>query len=359
MKLLFIAGVAVLSLLMASADNPGSPVKDDASATNVKSTFSDQYILGYSFNINSDWSAGIEAVYNTLGRVSEDVLIEQGLINYCARNNIAGCQAKYGNQGAAYRVVNPGFDANVVLNASDALPNGQRVLTLTAADLGYPKAKRDYIGVTFKVDRKFDGVWDFGAAYTLSRSEGNFEGALNSDIGQADAGITEDFDFAAFVPGQYGLLPNHHAHQLKTYGSYSPLPGLTIGSNFSIISPRAYGCIGAAPPGYADGALANASYGIPANARFCNGLVVDRGSSFTADWIYRWDGSVRYEIPQNLTKFGKLTLRADIFNILNLQGATESNENGELAIGRANPNYMRDKTYQGPRYFRFGFDFDF
>ena len=32
MKLLFIAGVAVLSLLMASADNPGSPVKDDAFA---------------------------------------------------------------------------------------------------------------------------------------------------------------------------------------------------------------------------------------------------------------------------------------------------------------------------------------
>jgi hypothetical protein len=32
MKILLVAGIAVLSLLMASADNPGSPVKDEAFA---------------------------------------------------------------------------------------------------------------------------------------------------------------------------------------------------------------------------------------------------------------------------------------------------------------------------------------
>ncbi|MEJ0059642.1 MAG: hypothetical protein WDM79_08765 [Terricaulis sp.] len=85
-----------------------------------------------------------------------------------------------------------------------------------------------------------------------------------------------------------------------------------VGGNFSVFSPRHYGCFGAAPdgylpgpdfdgdgePDYSDGNLTNDLYGVPANARFCGGVVVDRGSRFDTDWLYRTDISFRYDLPQ-------------------------------------------------------------
>ncbi|HEX5008111.1 MAG TPA: hypothetical protein VFV70_13420, partial [Hyphomonadaceae bacterium] len=325
-------------------------------STDLGSTYEDEFSIGYTQQINSDWSAGVSLMYRNLGRVSEDVLIDQGVLAYCARNGIVGCDADYTGQ-TSYVILNPGYSANV--NLLTPLPNGETNITMTADDLGLPKVRREYIGLTFDFNREFDGTWGFGGSYTLSRSEGNFEGALKSDTGQTDAGIVSDFDFLSFIPGQYGLLPNHHAHQLKLYGTYSPFENFLIGGNVSVISPRHYGCIGNAPGGYAngDGAVANDSYGVE-NARFCNGIVVDRGSKFTADWVTRFDLSFRYTIPEDYFP-GDLTLRADIFNVFNLDSATDAYEFGELDGGAPDPLYRQDTWLQSPRYVRFGIDYKF
>src|SRR5262249_41243154 len=143
-------------------------------------------------------------------------------------------------------------------------------------------------------------------------------------------------------------------------GTYSPFEGFLIGSNLSVISPRHYGCIGLAPGSYAngDGAVANNSYGVE-NARFCNNVVVDRGSRFTADWVTRMDVSFRYTLPEKVLPFGELTLRADIFNIFNLDSATDAYEFGELDGGGPDLDYGKDTYLQTPRYVRFGMDFKF
>jgi hypothetical protein len=167
-----------------------------------------------------------------------------------------------------------------------------------------------------------------------------------------------DFDFLAFIPGQYGLLPNHHAHQFKLFGSYAVTDSLLFGANASVISPRHYGCIGWAPGDYKDGGVANDSYGVE-NARFCGGKIVNRGSAFKADWVTRLDLSVRYTVPESFSRAGNLVLRADVFNLFNLQNVQESYEFGEVDGGAPDPDYMRPVAYQTPRSVRVGFDWQF
>jgi hypothetical protein len=333
-------------------NNGAAPDPDAVSAKNLQSTYEDEFIIGYENRLTDLWTVGVNAVYRNLGRAVEDALLDDGVLAYCEREGIAGCEDIYVGQ-SYYLIINPGHD--VVANVR--LPGfaDRQQITMKASDLGIPKAKREYTALEFTFQRAFDGVWGLQGSYTLSKSEGNYEGGVKSDIGQTDSGITQDFDFLAFIPGAYGLLPNHRGQQFKVFGSWQATPELMIGGNLSVISPRHYGCVGLAPGNYADGPVANDSYGVA--SRFCNGKIVDRGTVFEADWITRFDMSFRYSMD-NLVP-GNLVLRADIFNVLNLQGVVEANEVGERLNGDPAPTYRGPTSFQAPRSFRIGFDWQF
>lgn len=343
-------------------NNGTAPDPLGVSATNLQSTFEDEFIVGYQTRLNDSWTVGVNAVYRNLGRAAEDALLDQGIRAYCTANGIAGCDAAF-PAGSYYLIVNPGLD----VEASVILPNSpnRQIITLRKEDLGLPKVRREYAAVEFTFERAFDGVWALQGSYTISKSDGNYEGGVKSDIGQTDAGITQDFDFLSFIPGSYGLLPNHHAHQFKAFGSWQVTDDFMIGGNLSVISPRHYGCVGFAPADYAngDGDNANQSYG--AAARFCPTpfsstgapTVVDRGSVFESDWTTRFDMSFRYSLDDLVP--GNLVLRADVFNVFNLQSAIEMNEFGQDDSGNIDPNYMAPNTYQAGRSVRLGFDWAF
>ncbi|RZJ47173.1 MAG: TonB-dependent receptor [Brevundimonas sp.] len=333
-------------------NNGTAPNPDAVAARNVQSAFQDEFIIGYENRITDRWTVGVNAVYRNLGRAVEDALLDNGVIAYCQREGIVGCEALYPGQ-SLYLIINPGSDvvANVRLPGSTQ----RQTITMRAEDLGIPKAKREYTALEFTFQRAFDGVWGLQGSYTLSKSEGNYEGGVKSDNGQTDTGITTDFDFLAFIPGSYGLLPNHRGQQLKVFGSWQATDDLMLGGNLSVMSPRHYGCVGLAPNGYADGAVANSSYG--SASRFCNGLAVDRGSVFEADWITRFDLSARYSLNDLVP--GDLVLRADIFNVFDLQGVTEANEVRETQTGAQSPTYRGPTAYQAPRSIRIGFDWRF
>ena len=76
-------------------------------------------------------------------------------------------------------LANPGRDAQITL--SDPVKFGEstlRTIDFSAADLGYPRARRTYKAITATFDRDFDGVWSLSASYTWSKSEGNIEGGI-------------------------------------------------------------------------------------------------------------------------------------------------------------------------------------
>jgi hypothetical protein len=371
-----------------TTDAVGCAVRGDGSlqpfaantSKNLKSTQEDEYILGYEHQFDSLWKASATLTYRNLNRVSEDVAVDAAVRNYCTKNGIAGCGATYnvaaptpgcttflagpraGQTRCAgfsgfrqYTIINPGETSTITLRQPLPGEATARTITFTKDELGYPTVKREYVGLELKVERAFDGKWGFQGSYVLSESKGNYEGFVKSDAGagQTDSGITQDFDQVSLTDGAYGLLPNHHGHQFKAFGSYAITENLLVGANALVLSPKHYGCIGLHPTDD----IVNSGYGVASFA--CGGKIVPRGSSFTTPWAARLDLSVRYLVPT--TKFvpGGLTLRADITNLFNQRTETEAWEFGDTDSGGADENYKKPIQYQTPRAVRLGFDWEF
>lgn len=344
-------------------------------AQSLQPQYADEYILGLEHRLGDRLTVELYGTYETLGRALEDVAIDAAVLDYCEAEGIEGCEAIY-TGFHQYVLVNPGVDATITLN--ETLPGDPagtlRTVDFTAEQLGYPEAEREYKALTLKVNREFDGVWGLSGSYTLSETEGNYEGAVKSDIGQADPGITQDFDQPGLVDGTFGLLPTHRAHNFKLYGSYKVFDWLTVGGNYSLLSPRKYGCIGRVP---ADVDFFAQFYGAagyycrvdengdvqtttpedpnpatPENEGLAPQELTPRGSRFESDWTSTLNLSAIFTLP---TDAFSSFLRVDAFNILNEQAVIDLNEFGTDDSGNPNPQYMAPISYQTPRYIRFQF----
>ncbi|WP_426051916.1 TonB-dependent receptor [Brevundimonas sp. SL161] len=327
-------------------------VKDSSSfaAKNLESTALDEWRLGYERRLGDLWTVGAEFTYRDLIRNAEDVAIDAAVLALCNRERIVGCGNIY-TGFHQYVLVNPGAASEILL--LDPLPGEttRRTVNFSAADLNYPEAKREYTSLALTFERAFDGIWALQGSWTISKSEGNTEGYVKSDNGQTDAGITQDFDQPGLTDGAEGLLPNHRLHSIKLFGSYQLTDNLLVGGNLSINSGRKFGCFGVHPTD-----VFAQAYGAASN--FCQGLSVPRGTARTSDWIQQFDLSLRYTVPESAIP-GDLVLRADIFNVLNLQGETDLNEFGEDSALTPDPNYLKAISYQQPRFVRLGFDLTF
>ncbi|MES2861987.1 MAG: TonB-dependent receptor [Pseudomonadota bacterium] len=339
---------------------------------NLRPTSEDEFVLGYQRQFDDSWSGSLTVTHRRLNDTSEDIAVDSYINALCAREGRVGCDSIYFGD-YQYIIANPGRDLTFLLR--DPLPGGPgvapspntRVITISAAESGYAEVRREYTALTAQFERAFDGVWGLQGSYTVSKSEGNYEGTVLSDIGQADAGSTILFDHIGLADNQTGLLPNHRAHQFKLFGSFQVFDGLLVGANLRVQSGKPYGCLGVHPTD-----PDAAAYG--ADSRFCknfnadgtvinptgpNGgsLAVPRGSRFNGGWSGQLDLSARYTVPVAIP--GDLILRADVFNVTNESEGVEFNESGELANGSRDPNYLAVTGYQQPRFIRIGFDYQF
>lgn len=323
---------------------------------NLKATKQTEWILGYEQDIGQ-FRAGISYIHRELNRTAEDVAIDEAVNKYCVDQGITGCSSTW-TGFHQYVITNPGSDMTVALDGLDG-----RVVTFSAEDLGYPKAKRTYDAVEFTFERPFDGVWTMGGSYTWSKSKGNSEGFVQSDFGQDDAGITQDFDQPGFTDGAYGYLPNDRRHRFKFWGAYKFDNKFTVGLNGSVSSPRSLSCFGYDPranfltPNDPYSAFGNA-YG--AASHFCDGELSPRGTAQKSDWVSNFDLKFAYEVPIGGER--GLTLRADVFNLFNSQAVQARNEIGDFDNGTdyiPAPSYGLPATYQTPRYVRLGLDIEF
>lgn len=341
-------------------------------AQGIKASQEDEFTVGYERQFNDLWKGGVNLTYRKLNRVSEDTTLDPFVVKWCSSHvtgaTLAACNTIYNNSWQ-YIVFNPGQDLTIKLRQADARVHDAatiaaaaalpKELTFTKSDLGFPAPKREYIALEFTFERAFDGKWGLKGSYTLSESKGNYEGTVLSDNAQADAGSTVLYDFVGLTDYQYGLLPNHHAHQFKAFGSYAVTDALMFGANLRVISPKHQGCFGVHPT---DGP--SQAYG--AASRWCTNfatgqkLPAPRGSALETDWTTSLDLSLRYTVPEKIIPLGgNLVLRADIFNVLNADGITSFEERGETNGGARRSQYGLPIAYQDPRYVRFGFDLDF
>ncbi len=345
------------------ADGTVKPISTQVDAE-IDPMYVDEFILGYEARVFDDWTFGVKGTYRELGTAIDDVAIDAAVLDYCSGadpDNLtyAECYSVwYGFH--QYVLTNPGEDMRITLSGADlSRATGGRVtadreIVLTADQLNYPTPDRTYKAVELSMEKSFDGVWAGRFSYVWSQSKGNYEGALKSDNGQTDPGLSQDFDQPGLLDNAYGFLPNHREHTFKAFGNWQVTPAFNVGANLLIQSPRKFGCQGVHPTDVFASLYGAASW-------FCGGVATPRGESFESDWLTNVDMTFSYDLAQVFTIPGEsLVLRADVFNIFDADSEQDFNEFGDLtAPNDPDPNYGKVTAYQAPRSVRFSLAYRF
>jgi hypothetical protein len=306
--------------------------------------YQEELIVGFQQQLSQNWAAGVRATYRDLKVAIEDVAVDAALNSYAAANGFADFEAG----GFDYYVLtNPGEDIRMSLDLDD--DGTLEDVTLTADSLGYPEAKRRYIALDLFFQRAFDGVWALQGSYTWSHNYGNNEGYVRSDNGQDDAGITTAFDQPGLTEGANGNLPNDRRHQFKLFGVYQVIPDVAVSANVRVLSGRPVNCFGVHPTDEFAAEYGHESF-------FCGGAAAPRGSAGNLPWQYKLDLGIEYR-PAYFDE--NLSVKLDIFNVLNSQKAVQIVETGELDDGGPDPTYRLPVYFQSPRSVRVSATYNF
>ena len=241
----------------------------------------------------------------------------------------------------------------------DLTGNGQQTeVHLTSAEIGQPKAQRDYNSVTFTFERQWDNVWYIKGSYVWSQSYGNTEGQVATDVGsggQADTGTTEAFDYPEVMQGANGFLPNDHTHVINVFGAWKFLPEWQLGATLNISSGAPISCYGY----YPDASVAN-YIGYGAAFHYCNGEISTRGTVGRTPWTFVVSPSISY-----MPNWAKgLTLRFSATNLLNnikplTVYETSATGGGYTGPGQPDPLYRLGNLYSTPRQYMLEAQYNF
>jgi hypothetical protein len=345
-------------------------------AEQVDPLFSDEYMIAIEHAFDNEWVVGARYTYRELTTQIDDIGINPATVAWALDNGYDLDDVYWimdpSEHSIDYVLANPGENIRV---ATDLLTeDGSLVyMDLTAEMLGYPKPKRKYNSIELTAEKDTD-TWGIYASYVWAQSEGNTEGMVKSDIGQADPGLTQDFDLVGVMLNADGPLPIQAEHQLKVSGYYVLSDQLRFGANARIRSPRKFGCFGVLPDGvFGVGADAfdddnNFTGNLTALRQvyesqydddywFCDGEPVKRGSAMEADWTYTVDLNAMW-VPQIDSLPGELSFRVDIFNVFNDESVTDRFEQGETLSG-ALETYGKASAYNPPRSVRLSANWKF
>ena len=313
------------------------------SARNLKAYYQDEFIVGFDKQLAENWTYGAKVRYRKLRSIIDDWCDSRPFVAWAAANGV-----DYPDPSPNCYIINPGQSNRFLidLNGDGTLED----IKLSAADIGLPEAKRAYYALDAYLEHRFDEHWFGRLDYTFSRSYGNSEGLLKSDIGQLDPSVTQDWDHKELMIGSNGPEANDRTHQIRAYGYYQINPEWLLSANVLIESGRPKNCIGVYPGDIPP----EINYG---NSYFyCGGQLTPRGSKGRLPWTYRLDLGAQYR-PAFADH--KLAFTATVVNVFDTQTVMSINELGETGSGAPNLSYQQPLSYQTPRYFQFGARYDF
>jgi hypothetical protein len=333
--------------------NPRDP--KTAAATNIKSEYQDEYILGFDKKLGDSWVYGAKATYRDLRNAIDDT----GLSQQIADKMVA---LGYVNQATADGWVNDGTIQGSYLinpgrtNIIDVPKVGGGYYSVPMAwkqDFGFNTTmKRKYYAADFYLEHPFDGKWFGRIDYLYSKSYGNSEGQVRSDIGQTDVSATIDWDYAQVMEYANGDLANDRRHQLKAYGSYQLTPEWMLSGNVQVMSGSPRSCLGLYGATQNNPGLNYGSY-----YHYCAGLPFAPGKTHNP-WSYLLSLGAEYR-PEWAHK--KLGVNVTVYNVLNKQATLQINPQYGTSIGADSgyPDYLIPGFSQTPRYVRVGITYDY
>lgn len=323
-----------------------------------------EFTIGYDQALNDNLSVSIRGTYRTILTALDD---------YCGKYSYPHCVMLNPGEASSWYKDGLYWDGSAWGDAGgntiDGQPDPGSLRKHTKAEIGLPEAKNDYLAWQLSTKYNQDN-FRFDLTYTWSRSTGNFEGGVKSDIGQADAGLTQDFDFAALMDGSDGYQPNDRRHVFKFFGSYDYNDDLTFGINATLSSGRPLSIYGKGHPsddpnlfgGWGD--FFYTYHGCDLTDDGAGGEEClnenkhynkhPRGSAGRTSWTFNVDLSASY-----MFEVSGIDMRAsvDVFNVLNSQQATSLNEHYESGSeGSTNSWYGAAYSWQTPRYVRLGLE---
>jgi hypothetical protein len=312
-------------------------------ARNIKSEHQDEFVLGFDKTLNASWNYGVKGIVRHLRTGLDDIcdpdtiLAKATALGYDVNNvsNINGCYLS-----------NPGQTNVYALPTTDGK---YYEIPVTADDFGMAKMKRNYYALNAYLEHQFDGKWQARVDYTFSRSYGNSEGQVRSDIGQNDVSATVDWDYGVFSDYANGYLANDRKHQLKFYGTYQATPEWMVAGTVQVLSGTPKSCLGY----YGAGQTNPTGYG--PYYHYCDGKPSRPGDAGRNPWQELVNLNVEYR-PAFADH--KLAFSAYVFNVLNQQRTTQTYAIYGQA-GAVISSWKRPLTTTTPRYFRFAVSYDF
>lgn len=306
----------------------------EVTAIGLKPLSQDELALGFEQALGGKLVIGGGLLYRRLNDTNDDTCDQRPIDAWVARN---GVDATHWG-GFQCAIMNPGRDNDLMIDFNDG--KGLRRVDISAAEWGNPRAKRNYRALNLFIEHPYRDGWYGKLTYTLSALKGNSEGQTDS-IGGGDVALTVSDDHHELMNNADGYLPGDHRHAIKAYGFYQVLPEWTVGGNLALTSGAPRNCIGELPAAlHFDGDYGAAYF-------YCNGVAAPRGSQGRLPWQTQLDLNVAYA-PAAAKG---LTVKLDVFNVLDRQTVTRYNETredaGDIArtylqvAGRAAPRSVR------------------
>jgi hypothetical protein len=318
-----------------STNNELGQSKDPKSVTakDIEATYQDELTLGFEKALSANLNVGAKVTYRELKATIDDYCDTTPFDKYAEDHNIAITNAGY--FGCAS--FNPGRDNTFLIDYTGNKTYSE--IHLTAAELGFEKAKRTYAALDLFAEHPMRNGWYGRVNYTWSRNKGNTEGQTKSDNAQTDVAATSTWDNTGLMVGADGLLPNNRKHQVKAFGFYELAPEWSVGGNFLAASGRPLNCFGWNPNSSDGGAYGSVYFS-------CDGKPSPRGSLGTLPWDVRLDMNLVYR-PAFVNG---LAVKMDVFNVANKQTAQTIDEtHNVLTSPEINPTYGRVISYTPPR----------
>jgi hypothetical protein len=309
-------------------------------AKNLKSEYQDEFILGFTKTLGHDWVYGAKLTQRILRSAIDD---------YCDTDRIIAKAASLGYDVATTNscyLFNPGRAST--FNLIDT--SGQLVsVPMTNAEFGFPRLERRYYALESFLEHPFDGRWYGKVDYVFSRSYGDTEGQLRSDVQATAASTSPDWDNSYLMENNNGPTNNDHTHQLKLYGYYQLTPEWLVSANLSFVSGAPKVCLGYYGPNLTDPGKYGGQY------HYCDGVAATPGSQGRLPWIRQLDLGTTY---RPAFAEGKLSFTASVFNAFNDQRALNRYPYSQTDPGVADPQYGQAVVRQLPRYVRLGVSYD-